>query len=332
VVLIGGIVGVVIVVGVAAAIVLLRRSQDDVHSVEHYHRQLHTLEEIRTHPTGTAAGAGSATEATTASATGTGAGASTGHNGSGRETFPASAFRISGSSTVRLTESGRPPVPPVPPPPVPNPAEPVSFDDANPEPVPKTFMSGNEDRVIQSIHHRPRRLGGPVAAVAAVAVLIVVLILTGLHSDTPSKHHGKSANAATTATSTPKHHATAHHHATTSTTTTTTAPPPVSAPASVSAHTATYNVAAPDYSLTLAATAGQCWVEATNTATGAVLFTTTLLAGQSHTIAATGPVTVIAGAPGAFAATVNLAPVTLPLGNQAPFTLQFETASGTPTA
>jgi hypothetical protein len=327
VVLIGGLVGVVVVVGVAAAVVLLRRSQDDVHSVEHYHRQLHTLEEIRTHPTGTATGAGSATGDTTGSAT------DASQNGSERETFPASAFRVSGSSTVRLTESGRPPVPPVPPPPVPNATEPVSFDDANPEPVPKTFMSGNEDRVIQSINHRPRRLGGPVAAVAAVAVLIVVLILAGVHSNTPAKHHGKSASAATTATSTPTHHATGHHHATTSTTTTTTtAAPPVSAPASASAHTATYNVSAPDYSLTIAATAGECWVEATNTATGAVLFTTTLLSGQSHTIAATGPVTVIAGAPGAFSATVNLAPVTLPPGNQAPFTLHFVTASGTPTA
>ncbi len=56
-------------------------------------------------------------------------------------------------------------------------------------------------------------------------------------------------------------------------------------------------MAAADYSLTLAATTGECWVEATDTATGSVLFTATLLAGQSHAIAATGPVTVIAGAP-----------------------------------
>src|SRR5271163_2265656 len=160
--LIGGLVGVVVVVGVAASILLLRRSKDDVHSVEHYHRQLHTLEEIRTHPTGVATGAAT--------------GASNGQNGSELETFPASAFRVSGSSTVRLTESGRPPVPPVPPPPVPNASEPVSFDDARPEPAPATFMTGNEDRVIQSINHRPRRVGGPLAAVAAVAVLVVVLI------------------------------------------------------------------------------------------------------------------------------------------------------------
>ncbi len=293
--LIAEIVAVVIVGGVAAAILLLRRSHDDVHSVEHYHRQLHTLEEIQGHPNGD------------------------GQNGRDPVEFPASAFRVSGSSTVRLTEPGRTIVPPVPPPPVPNPSEPVTFDDASPEPVPATFMTGNEDRVIHSINHRPRRLGGPAAAVAALAVLVVVLIVTGLHSNTPP-HHAKAATPTTTAP--PQH----RHHAITTSTTTTTAAPAVSAPTAASAHTATYQVAAADYSLTLAATTGECWVEATDTATGSVLFTTTLLAGQSHAIAATGPVTVIAGAPGAFAATVNGAPVTLPPGNQAPFTLHFQTA------
>ena len=46
---IGGIVAVVVVVVVAvgaAAALFFRRSQDDEHSVEHYHRQLHTLEEF----------------------------------------------------------------------------------------------------------------------------------------------------------------------------------------------------------------------------------------------------------------------------------------------
>jgi hypothetical protein len=43
---------VVVAVAVSVAALLMRRSQDDVHSVEHYHRQLHTLEEIRSHPSG----------------------------------------------------------------------------------------------------------------------------------------------------------------------------------------------------------------------------------------------------------------------------------------
>jgi hypothetical protein len=115
------------------------------------------------------------------------------------------------------------------------------------------------------------------------------------------------------------------HHETTTTTTSTTAPPSVSAPTAATAHTATYTVTAPTYSLTVAATTGQCWVDVTNTATGAVLFTTTLQSGQSHAVPATGPVTVIAGAPAVFSATVNGAPVALPPGNQAPFTLKFQT-------
>jgi hypothetical protein len=307
-VLIGGLVAVVVVLGVVAAVLMARRTRDDEHSVEHYHRQLHTLEEIRTHPTAD------------------GANGRDGDPG----VFPASAFRVSGSSTVRLTESGQPPVPPVPPPPVPNPTEPLSFDDASPEPVPPTFMTGNEDRVIHSINHRPRRLGGPAAAVAAVLVLVVVLILTGLHSDN-SKHHGKAATGVTSKPSTTHPPGTHHHHAAPTTTTSTTAPPAVSVATAATAHTATYTVAAADYSLTVGATSGECWVEVTNTATGAVLFTTTLLSGQSHAIAATGPTTVIAGAPAVFTANVNGSPVTLPPGNQAPFTLNFQTAGSSTT-
>jgi hypothetical protein len=206
-----------------------------------------------------------------------------------------------------------------------NPSKPVTFDDASPDPVPATFMTGNEDRVIHSINHRPRRLGGPLAAVAAVLVLVAVLIITGLHSDT-TKHHAKAASARSAPTT---HPATSQKHHESTTTTSTTAPPAVSAPTATTAHTASYTVSTPTYSLTLAATTGECWVEVTNPATGSVLFTTTLLSGQSHAIAATGPVTVIAGAPAAFAANVDGAPVTLPPGNQAPFTLTFQTAPST---
>lgn len=302
--LIGGLIGVVVVLGVIAAALMLRRSHDDVHSVEHYHRQLHTLEEMRGHTPRERP------------------------NGAEPEVFPASAFRVSGSSTVRLTESDHTVVPPVPPPPVANPSEPLTFDDANPDPVPATFMTGHEDRVIQSINHRPRRLGGPAAAIGAVLVLILVLILAGLHSNTPN-HHAKSAGSATT---TPTTHPPANHHHTTHTTTTTStsAPPAVSPPTSASVHTASYVVAASNYSLDVAATSGECWVDVTSSTTGSVLFTATLQAGQSHTIAATGSVTVIAGAPGVFAATVNGSPVALPPGNQAPFTLHFDPGTATP--
>jgi hypothetical protein len=88
-------------------------------------------------------------------------------------------------------------------------------------------------------------------------------------------------------------------------------------------------VADASYSLTLGANNGECWVSATDTPTGKVLFSGTLFTGQSETVAATGPVTVIAGAPGAFTATVNGVAVVLPPGAQAPFTLTFASPGGT---
>jgi hypothetical protein len=165
-----------------------------------------------------------------------------------------------------------------------------------------------------------------VAAVAAVAVLVAVLVVTGLHSNTPGHKSGKAT--ATTVTTPPAgaHSSRPAHHATT---TTTTRPPTVSEPQGATANAATYAVADASYSLTLGANNGECWVSATDTSTGKVLFSGTLFTGQSETVAASGPMTVIAGAPGAFTATVNGAAVVLPPGAQAPFTLTFLSPSGT---
>ena len=112
-VLVGVVIGVVVIVGVVAFVVFRRRSHDDVHSVEGYHRQLHTLEEIRTHTPSAARRASTAT----------------------RRSRPAPS--PSGFVDIRLTEAGKVVVPPVPPPPVPNPAEPVTFDDAGAEAAPR---------------------------------------------------------------------------------------------------------------------------------------------------------------------------------------------------
>jgi hypothetical protein len=315
-VLIGGVLAAVVVVGVIAAVIVSRRAQDDEHSVEHYHQRLHTLEELRTHTAAEAEGRED--------------------NGQSEAAYPASAFRVSGSTTVRLTDDpGHSIVPPVPPPPVPNPSEPVLFEDDKASDA-RTFMTGVDDPVMHSINRRPRRLGGPLAAVAAVAVLIAVLIVTGLHSNPPKK---KSGTATTVTTSAPAHHSHAQTGAGSTThgkktTTTTTAAPTVSSPTLTSANGATYQVSDASYSLALSAKTGECWISATDTTTGTTLFSGVLSSGQSHTLAANGPVTVIAGAPAAFAATVNGAAVALPFGYQAPFTLKFLTpgAGGTSTA
>jgi hypothetical protein len=265
-------------------------------------------------------------------------------NGASREVYPASAFRVSGTRTVRLTDLETPTVPPAPPPAVPNPAEPVKFDDtgapvappspgeaATEEPRP-TFGRGDDDKALHSIERRPRRLGAPLAAVGVVTVLVVVLIVTGLHSNAKPPRHGSSSTATTTpvhaSTTVPSHGGTAGngqgHHPRTATTTST-APPAVSAPTVASAHAATYNVALASYSLLLSASTGECWVEAEDPSTRTVLFTGTLFAGQSHIVSASGPVVVIAGAPAVFAATVNGQPVAMPSGYQAPFTFTFQT-------
>ena len=347
--LIGGIVAVVVVALVAVAAVLLRRSQDDAHSVEHYHRQLHTLEEIRSHPSvgpSVAPMGGDETvpptrrhrrprRAPTAGPE-TAAG-----NGTSREAYPASAFRVSGTRTVRLTDLETPVVPPAPPPAVPNPAEPVKFDDTGAplaageglaEGTRPSFLRGDGDKAMHSIDHRPRRLGAPLAAIGVVTVLVIVLIVTGLHSNTKPSGHGSSS----TATTTPVHanggatgtgHARHLRPATTSTTAPP-APPAVSAPTVASARAATYDVAAGSYSLLLSASSGECWVEAEDPATRTVLFSGTLFAGQSHVVSASGPVVVIAGAPAAFAATVNGVPVVVALGLRSPLHAHLRDAGG----
>jgi hypothetical protein len=190
-------------------------------------------------------------------------------------------------------------------------------------------MTGADDPAMHSINQRPRRLGGPLAAIAAVVILVVILVAAGLHSNTPSHRGGNSTSTTVTHSHSGTHAGSGAPHTTHTTTTTAPPAPSVSAPANTSPYTATYQVADASYSLELGAKTGECWVLATDTSTGKVLFTGTLSSGQTQTIAAAGPVTVVAGAPVAFSAAVNGAPVTLPTGALAPFTLTFKTPGGT---
>ena len=282
-----------------AAALLMRRSQDDVHSVEHYHRQLHTLEEIRSHPS----------VPTSGPATAAGTTATRGPRGTARP------GGLSGERVPRLGLTDRAADRPR------DADRPAGAASGRPQPgraghvrrhrgslvgrsagvkvrvrvrvrsrYPSTsFMRGDSDKAMHSIDHRPRRLGAPLAAIGVVTVLIIVLIVTGLHSDTKPPRHGSSSTATTTtvhnSTTVPAHDG---GHGPTgewrrprarATTTTTTAPPAVSAATAATAHAATYDVAAASYSLSLAASSGECWVEAENPATGTVLFSGTLFSG-----------------------------------------------------
>jgi hypothetical protein len=302
--LIGGIVAAVVVT-VAAVVLLTRRvAHDDVHSVEGYHRSLHTLESINAHPVISGSDEHSGPDAKSA--------------------YPESAVRVASPSTGRATLAPGS-VPPVPIPPLADPDTPMTFDDADaaqalappapPRPV-------RRDKAMTSINHRPRRLAAPATAVAVVLVLVVVLLLTGSHSVPPVGTHSSDKNSGrngTAAAKPPKKKA--------ATTTSTPPPPTVSSPQAAAPQSATYDVAGTTFTMTLAATSGACWVDATSSATGTTIFSGTLAAGAQHSFSATGPLTLIVGAPTVFHATVNGDAVVLPPGFQTPFTMTFVTTA-----
>jgi hypothetical protein len=301
------------VVAVAAAVFWARRSHDDEHSVEGYHRQLHTLEVLRTHQPGSPAeGDGEAAA------------------------YPESALRVTPRPTVRLTEPGKAIVPPVPPPPVANPDKPVTFDDAGPvvsTPAPSSGKGWQDDKALHGIDHRPRRLAAPAAAVAAVTVLIVVLIVAGVHNSPPPHHHTSStttthASAKAKAKVTTKARTTtgSHRHGRQDTTTTTTLADTafVSLPKATSDYAANYTVKSSSYALAMSATSAACWVDATEKATGAVLFTGVINPGQTRTVTGSGEVSLVVGAPDYFTATLNGTAVSFPFGFLSPFTMDFK--------
>jgi Domain of unknown function (DUF4115) len=312
------IVGIVVaaaLVAVLVAVLLGRRvSHDDVHSVEGYHRSLHTLESINAHP----GVAGAAVDSV--------------HGARGA--YPESAVRLAGTATVRVTDApSPPPVPPVPLPEGVHPDQPVAFDDAAPVVSPPAALPevGHRDKAMIAINHRPRRLAAPAMALAGVTVLIVVLLVTGSHSVAP-RHHGATGSPghSHSSTSVPQHKkAVTTPDSTPGSTpgsTPVTAAPTVSGPLSSSPSAATYQVADAGFTLSLSATSGACWVDVTNSTSGAPLYVGTLASGQQQSFTATSPVTVVIGAPTLLAATVDGAPVQLPAGFRTPFTMSFVTA------
>jgi hypothetical protein len=302
--LIGGIVVAVVVTLGAVALLTRRVAHDDVHSVEGYHRSLHTLESINAHPLISGGDEHS------------GQGASSAH--------PESAVRVASPLTGRATALPGS-VPPVPIPPLADPDTPMTFDDddaAQPFSPPAPPRPVHRDKAMISINHRPRRLAAPATAVAVVLVLVVVLLLTGSHSVPPGGTHSSDKNSGrngSTAPKSPKKKAT--------TTTSTAPPPPVSSPQAATTQSATYDVADTTFTVTLTATSGACWVDATSSASGTTLFSGTLAAGAQHSFSASVPVTLIVGAPTVLHATVDGDAVVLPRGFQTPFTMSFVTTA-----
>jgi hypothetical protein len=148
----------------------------------------------------------------------------------------------------------------------------------------------------------------PVVAVAAVLALVVALVVVF----TPSHHTGASNK-------TTDRHAT--HHTTSPTQTSVTTPSQLKATTST-ASTASYIAPAKAYTVTITAS-GLCWIEATATATGSVVWTGTLQSGQSKAIAATGNLRLRLGAANDVAVTLNGKPVVMPAGFASPFDMTF---------
>jgi len=95
-VLVDGIIIVVVVASLLGAVLLRRRSHDDVHTIEGYHRVAHTLEVINEHPYGSRK-----TDAPVEVP---------------KHAYPESTVRLTDSATVRLTSAPPTAVPPVAPP------------------------------------------------------------------------------------------------------------------------------------------------------------------------------------------------------------------------
>jgi hypothetical protein len=166
------------------------------------------------------------------------------------------------------------------------------------------------ERSLAAMNYRPRRVGGPIAAVVIVLAAVGALVYVGLQH----RHHTTPTSSRTT-TSSPGHHH-SHGH---STSTTTTLPKRYVAVSS-SVTSATYAPASASYVLSVGATTGQCWVGVT-ASNGTTVLSQTLTPGTVKSLTMTGRSTIVIGAPSVVTISIDHVTVVLPAGAQAPFTV-----------
>jgi hypothetical protein len=145
------------------------------------------------------------------------------------------------------------------------------------------------------------------AVLVLVAVVLVALILAPSHPARTAQHRSTSRSKTSS-------HVT-HTHSTV------TVPPEVR-PSTSTADTAAYSAPSNTYTVGLQAT-GPCWVEATETSTGNVVWTGTLASGQTQSIPATGSIVLRLGAANDVSVTLNGEQVLLPVGFHSPFDMSF---------
>lgn len=302
-----------VVVGAATVLLLQRPKGTDLSSVKKYHSALGTIEHIseRTmQPPGKVA---------------TSPGGPSGAGAVGRSVPP-----------VPVRGSGD----------FPDPEAPIVFDDSRPrdhyEPQshfdsegPTRFGSLHnraERQALDSMNHRPRRTTWLMVGVI-VLVLFGTLFLIGSHhpkSKTGAGRTSRSSSVSDTSSSVGsqnsgggdhKNH-NKHHDKHGQQSPPTTQPGSQVVALSSTGATAVYPAAADSYQVTVDAT-GPCWVLATSSSTGSVLWTGTMQAGQTQPIQANGTVTVELGSATCAMKLDNL-PVVFPTPESTPFIATFQ--------
>jgi hypothetical protein len=174
-------------------------------------------------------------------------------------------------------------------------------------------------RAIERMGHG--RAGGGRRRGAVVAATVAVVAVIGIGVGIALAATNARSTPTPTATATPATHPTTKPSSASQRGTTTSVPATVLA-SSATAYTATY--AAPPGAFTVVLDAsGTCWVMATDLTSGRVLWTGTMAAGQSQSLAANGPVRVELGAASDMSMTLQGKPVVLPSSFQSPFTATF---------
>ena len=155
-----------------------------------------------------------------------------------------------------------------------------------------------------------------VAVVVVAAIVVVVVVTSG-----PPGHRATARSATTTVPHRPRTGAGAGHGRRSSGAPSSTA----DVPASETAGAATYAAPGAAYTVVLRAT-GSCWVLATETTTGRVLWTGTMSGGQTQSLVATGDMALRLGAASDVSVSMDGTQVQLPAAFQSPFTITFQVA------
>ncbi|HTZ07736.1 MAG TPA: DUF4115 domain-containing protein, partial [Acidimicrobiales bacterium] len=228
---------------------------------------------------------------------------------------PAADTAPAGSSTLLGRFPRRPPAPPGPVRGTPAPGAPSAKTDTAVRPTTVALDAGPgggagaRPPVPGPAWDRARvaRVAVPAAVVAVVGAAALSLAL--VQSPAGHPHGGRSAGATRAARGR-------------ATTTTTSPGTGALEPSGTSAFGATYAAPAGSYTVTVDAT-GLCWVDATETGSGAVVWTGTLSAGQQRPLQGSGAMALQLGAASDVTVALDGRPVRLPAGFRSPFTMSF---------